>query len=198
MAWCLYKYAFYNLNACPFICLQIELLFSGKVCAEMREAAFGLTKRLAQTAQETFGDFEEAVEKDATKTAVSDGTVHPLTSYVINYVKFLFEYVHLLYFWYSNFLRCNLFVKPVWPRCFGTLFWEDCPNTKTFLYTLQHSLRTILIRLNIFWTMLESFSFSHIRIVLSGTQPYILKFRCEQFLYENVTTVEEYSFIVKM
>lgn len=51
----------------------------------------GLTKWLAQTAQETFGDFEEAVEKDATKTAVLDGTVHPLTSYVINYVKFLFE-----------------------------------------------------------------------------------------------------------
>lgn len=71
---------------------EIELLFSRKVCAEMREAAFGLTKRLAQTAQETFGDFEEAVEKDATKTAVSDGTVHPLTSYVINYVKFLFDY----------------------------------------------------------------------------------------------------------
>ncbi|KAL6273328.1 hypothetical protein ACE6H2_024020 [Prunus campanulata] len=58
---------------------------------EMREPAISLTKRLAQTAQETFGDFEEAVEKDATKTAVLDGTVHPLTSYVINYVKFLFK-----------------------------------------------------------------------------------------------------------
>lgn len=58
---------------------------------EMRESAVSLTKRLAQTAQETFGDFEEAVEKDATKTTVLDGTVHPLTSYVINYVKFLFE-----------------------------------------------------------------------------------------------------------
>ncbi|KAF3685332.1 Exocyst complex component EXO70A1 [Capsicum annuum] len=70
---------------------EIESLFSGKACSEIRESAFGLTKQLAQTAQETFGDFEEAVEKDATKTAVSDGTVHPLTSYVINYVKFLFE-----------------------------------------------------------------------------------------------------------
>lgn len=57
----------------------------------MREASLALAKRLAQTAQEIFGDFEEAVEKDATKTAVLDGTVHPLTSYVINYVKFLFE-----------------------------------------------------------------------------------------------------------
>jgi len=59
----------------------------------MREAAINLSKRLAQTAQETFVDFEEAVEKDATKTTVMDGTVHPLTSYVINYVKFLYEWV---------------------------------------------------------------------------------------------------------
>lgn len=71
---------------------EIEILFKGKACTEIRESALGLTKRLAQTAQETFGDFEEAVEKDATKTAVLDGTVHPLTSYVINYVKFLFDY----------------------------------------------------------------------------------------------------------
>ncbi|XP_077235637.1 exocyst complex component EXO70A1-like [Tasmannia lanceolata] len=71
---------------------EIETIFEGKACTEMRESSLTLTKRLAQTAQETFGDFEEAVEKDATKTAVQDGTVHPLTSYVINYVKFLFDY----------------------------------------------------------------------------------------------------------
>ena len=71
--------------------LQIEILFKGRACTKIREAVMGLTKQLAQTAEETFGDFEEAVEKDATKTAVTDGTVHPLTSYVINYVKFLFE-----------------------------------------------------------------------------------------------------------
>uniref|UniRef100_A0A7N0T318 Exocyst subunit Exo70 family protein n=1 Tax=Kalanchoe fedtschenkoi TaxID=63787 RepID=A0A7N0T318_KALFE len=71
---------------------EIETVFAGKACKEIRDSALGLTKRLAQTAQETFGDFEEAVEKDATKTAVQDGTVHPLTSYVINYVKFLFDY----------------------------------------------------------------------------------------------------------
>ena len=70
---------------------QIESIFEGRACTEMRESALSLTKRLAQTAQETFGDFEEAIEKDATKTTVADGTVHPLTSYVINYVKFLFE-----------------------------------------------------------------------------------------------------------
>ncbi|XAR64765.1 hypothetical protein NMG60_11008585 [Bertholletia excelsa] len=71
---------------------EMETIFESKCCLEMRESALVLTKRLAQTAQETFSDFEEAVEKDATKTAVLDGTVHPLTSYVINYVKFLFDY----------------------------------------------------------------------------------------------------------
>ncbi|XP_047342097.1 exocyst complex component EXO70A1-like [Impatiens glandulifera] len=71
---------------------EIETLFKGKYCNDIRLSATGLAKQLAQTAQETFGDFEEAVEKDATKTTVADGTVHPLTSYVINYVKFLFDY----------------------------------------------------------------------------------------------------------
>ncbi|XVE96303.1 hypothetical protein REPUB_Repub02eG0209600 [Reevesia pubescens] len=71
---------------------EIEYLFGSKSCIDMRESAQSLTKRLAQTAIETFGDFEEAVEKDATRTAVLDGTVHPLTSYVINYAKFLFDY----------------------------------------------------------------------------------------------------------
>ncbi|KAJ6824318.1 exocyst complex component EXO70A1-like isoform X1 [Iris pallida] len=71
---------------------EIETIFEGKACREMREESLSLTKRLAQTAQDTFGDFQEAVEKDATRTAVQDGTVHPLTSYVINYVKFLFDY----------------------------------------------------------------------------------------------------------
>ncbi|KMZ73546.1 Exocyst complex component EXO70A1 [Zostera marina] len=71
---------------------EIQDIFISKSCLEMRETAMSLTKRLSQTAQEIFGDFEEAVEKDVTKSAVLDGTVHPLTSYVINYVKFLFDY----------------------------------------------------------------------------------------------------------
>ncbi|KAL3698862.1 hypothetical protein R1sor_012938 [Riccia sorocarpa] len=70
---------------------EIEVVFSGEQAQPMRDAALSLTRKLAETATETFGDFEEAVEKDATKTLVLDGTVHPLTSYVINYVKFLLD-----------------------------------------------------------------------------------------------------------
>ncbi|XP_076912054.1 exocyst complex component EXO70A1-like [Bidens hawaiensis] len=86
---------------------EIETLFSGKACKEIREAAVGLTRRLAQTAKDTFGDFEEAVEKDATRTAVADGTVHPLTSYVINYVKFLFDYQSTLKQLFHEFDKSN-------------------------------------------------------------------------------------------
>lgn len=69
----------------------MDIIFGSKYFGEMRQAALILTKRLAKTAKNTLADFEEAVDKDATKTVVHDGTVHPLTSYVINYVKFLFE-----------------------------------------------------------------------------------------------------------
>nr|GMC95841.1 exocyst complex component EXO70A1-like [Ipomoea batatas] len=73
---------------------QMDIIFGSKYFSKMRQAALALTKCLAQTAKNTLAHFEEAVEKDATKTVVDDGTVlpvHPLTSYVINYVKFLFE-----------------------------------------------------------------------------------------------------------
>lgn len=71
---------------------EIEIVFSSASATGIRQAAQELIQRLAQTAKDTFGDFEDAVSTDATKTPVLDGTVHPLTSYVINYVKFLFDY----------------------------------------------------------------------------------------------------------
>ncbi|KMZ56999.1 Exocyst complex component EXO70A1 [Zostera marina] len=71
---------------------EIETIFQGKACLVVQQSASSLTERLAQTAHEIFDDFEEAIKNDSTKIAVHDGTVHPLTSYVINYVKFLFDY----------------------------------------------------------------------------------------------------------
>ncbi|KAE9589806.1 hypothetical protein Lal_00021518 [Lupinus albus] len=106
---------------------EMEILFKGKACTEIRDAAMGLTKQLAQTAQETFGDFEEAVEKDATKTAVTDGTVHPLTSYVINYVKFLFDY------------RSTL--KQLFQEFEGT---EDSPQLASLTMRIMQALQTNL------------------------------------------------------
>jgi hypothetical protein len=48
---------------------QIQDVFCGEP-AEGMEAAAGFIRWLAQRAKETFGDFEDAVEKDASKPAV--------------------------------------------------------------------------------------------------------------------------------
>jgi len=75
---------------------EIEVVFAGEAATGMQDAATGLIKRLGQTAKDTFADFEDAVDKDSTKSVVPDGTVHMLTSYVINYVKFLLDYQNTL------------------------------------------------------------------------------------------------------
>uniref|UniRef100_A0A453K9Z2 Exocyst subunit Exo70 family protein n=1 Tax=Aegilops tauschii subsp. strangulata TaxID=200361 RepID=A0A453K9Z2_AEGTS len=82
---------------------QVEVIFQDSFCSEMREAALGLMKLLAQTAHEMFVDFEELVEKDTSKTNVHDGTVHPLTIRVINHVKFLFDYQSTLKLLFQEF-----------------------------------------------------------------------------------------------
>eukprot|EP00270_Netrium_digitus_P005542 TRINITY_DN1738_c0_g1_i1.p1 TRINITY_DN1738_c0_g1~~TRINITY_DN1738_c0_g1_i1.p1 ORF type:complete len:439 (-),score=139.94 TRINITY_DN1738_c0_g1_i1:221-1495(-) len=60
--------------------------------ASVHTKAKALLQRLALTATETLSEFEDAVEHDSSKQSMADGTVHPLTSYVINYIKYLFEY----------------------------------------------------------------------------------------------------------
>ncbi|XP_025805191.1 exocyst complex component EXO70A1-like isoform X2 [Panicum hallii] len=71
---------------------EVEVIFQGKFCSEMREAALNLTKSLAQVAQEILVDFEDAVVKDSSKTNMQNGTVHPFTFEVIKYVKSLLDY----------------------------------------------------------------------------------------------------------
>ncbi|MED6109750.1 hypothetical protein PIB30_036400 [Stylosanthes scabra] len=68
--------------------LEIETLFGGTACTGIREAIIGFTKRLAKMANEVvFGDFDEIIDSSA---IVTDG-VHPLTSYMINFVRVLYD-----------------------------------------------------------------------------------------------------------
>lgn len=70
---------------------QIEETFSGPACSPTRESARMLMMGLAETARSTFVDFEDAVDGDTHIGQVADGTVHALTTYVVNYIKFLLE-----------------------------------------------------------------------------------------------------------
>lgn len=65
----------------------MEDVLRGTTCAPLLKEVHELLARLAYTAHGTFAEFEDAVSRNDTRHVVHDGTVHPLTAYVINYVK---------------------------------------------------------------------------------------------------------------
>ncbi|CAM6007357.1 unnamed protein product [Sphagnum balticum] len=69
---------------------EVESLFSG-VFGVTTEAS-GILTRLGEAAKGTFAEFENAIQRDEVRTAVPGGGVHPLTRYVMNYIKLLCEY----------------------------------------------------------------------------------------------------------
>ncbi|KAJ7535458.1 hypothetical protein O6H91_12G034900 [Diphasiastrum complanatum] len=75
---------------------EMCVIFSGEACAGVREEASGILLRLGEAARGTFAEFENAIYRDTSKTPVPGGAVHPLTRYVMNYIRFLFDYVDTL------------------------------------------------------------------------------------------------------
>ncbi|XP_024375198.1 exocyst complex component EXO70A1 [Physcomitrium patens] len=71
---------------------EIEEIFCGEACAPLRSDAEGILMRLGECARGTFADFESAIQRDGARTPVPGGGVHPLTRYVMNYIKFMCDY----------------------------------------------------------------------------------------------------------
>ncbi|XP_024533986.1 exocyst complex component EXO70A1 [Selaginella moellendorffii] len=75
---------------------EIHSIFSGESCLSVREEASGVLLRLGEAAKGTFAEFENAVQRDPPKTPVPRGALHPLTRFVMNYLRFLLVYVDTL------------------------------------------------------------------------------------------------------
>jgi exocyst complex protein 7 len=71
---------------------DIDSIFSGSSGTSVRSEASGILMRLGEAARGTFAEFENAIQRDGSKTPVPGGTVHPLTRYVMNYIKLLCDY----------------------------------------------------------------------------------------------------------
>ncbi|KQJ85365.1 exocyst complex component EXO70A1-like isoform X2 [Brachypodium distachyon] len=71
---------------------EVEVVFQGDECSGNRKSAMNLVKCLARMTKRTLGEFRDNILKDSPKSMTTDGDVHPLTSYVGNYIKFLFDY----------------------------------------------------------------------------------------------------------
>eukprot|EP00250_Pteridium_aquilinum_P002046 c12254_g1_i1 orf=825-2642(+) len=68
---------------------DIESIFSGASCANLRSEASGVLYRLGEAARGTFAEFASAIKKDTARNPVPGGAVHPLTRYVMNYLRLL-------------------------------------------------------------------------------------------------------------
>lgn len=75
---------------------ELDVIFAGPGGASVRSEAEGILMRLGEAARGTFGEFENAIQRDASRTPVPGGAVHPLNRYVMNYIKLLCDYTDTL------------------------------------------------------------------------------------------------------
>lgn len=79
-------------DALADVLCDIDVLFSDEagemVCVDAKD----VLDRLGKAAIGTFVEFENAVQREASKKPTQGGEIHPLTRYVMNYVKLLVDY----------------------------------------------------------------------------------------------------------
>ncbi|XVE56592.1 hypothetical protein DITRI_Ditri04bG0023500 [Diplodiscus trichospermus] len=73
--------------------LDFEMMVTDEfLCSEAKE----VLARLGEAAKGTFVEFENDVKNEASKKPMQNGEIHPLTRYVMNYVKLLVDYSETL------------------------------------------------------------------------------------------------------
>ncbi|GLJ15821.1 hypothetical protein SUGI_0260940 [Cryptomeria japonica] len=77
---------------------DINSIFSDEcsVSTSIRVEALGILRRLGEAVKGTFVEFENAIQRETSRTPIPGGAVHPLTRYVMNYIRFLFDYTDTL------------------------------------------------------------------------------------------------------
>ncbi|KAL5229170.1 hypothetical protein ABZP36_017435 [Zizania latifolia] len=82
---------------------ELEGLFSGEARDFIKEEAEGILARLGDAVRGTVAEFANAIQGETSRRALPGGEIHPLTRYVMNYVRLLADYSrslnHLLEDW---------------------------------------------------------------------------------------------------
>ncbi|KAE8703518.1 Detected protein of confused Function [Hibiscus syriacus] len=80
-------------DALVYALLEFDVMFTDNyMCIE----ANGVLVGLGDVAKGTFFEFESALKNEASKKPMQNGEIHPLTHYVMNYVKLLVDYSETL------------------------------------------------------------------------------------------------------
>ncbi|XP_042502788.1 exocyst complex component EXO70E2-like isoform X2 [Macadamia integrifolia] len=71
---------------------DIETFFSDEVGSSVRIESHEVLRRLGDSVRGTFLQFENAIQSNASTNPFAGGGIHPLTKYVMNYIKILTDY----------------------------------------------------------------------------------------------------------
>ncbi|MCO5567684.1 hypothetical protein L7F22_021378 [Adiantum nelumboides] len=71
----------------------IDAIFSDELCMGIRMESKRTVMRLGEAARGIFAEFENAIQRESSKTPVPGGAIHPLTRYAMNYIRLLYCYV---------------------------------------------------------------------------------------------------------
>ncbi|KAK2982755.1 hypothetical protein RJ640_025171 [Escallonia rubra] len=66
---------------------EFEAVFSDQYCLFLRNEAFTIWKRLGEAIRGIFMELENLIRRDPAKSAVPGGGLHPITRYVMNYLR---------------------------------------------------------------------------------------------------------------
>ncbi|KAH0905814.1 hypothetical protein HID58_037641 [Brassica napus] len=66
---------------------KMETLFSNKYCSPLKHEAVAIQKRLGEAVRGIFMELENLIRRDPPKTAFPGGGIHPITRYVMNYLR---------------------------------------------------------------------------------------------------------------
>lgn len=81
---------------------ELEIIFSGTSGTSVRTEAHSVLTHLAEAARGIFTEFESAIQRDSSRVPVMGGSVHPLTRYVMNYIKLACDYTDTLKLVYED------------------------------------------------------------------------------------------------
>ncbi|KAJ8440232.1 hypothetical protein Cgig2_023997 [Carnegiea gigantea] len=66
---------------------EFELLFSDQYCVLLRNEAMAIWRRVGEAIRGIFMELENLIRRDPAKSAVPGGGLHPITRYVMNYLR---------------------------------------------------------------------------------------------------------------
>ncbi|KAL6532589.1 hypothetical protein OROHE_014011 [Orobanche hederae] len=66
---------------------EFEMIFSDQYCVPLRNEAVTIWKRLGEAIRGIFMELENLIRRDQAKEAVPGGRLHPITRYVMNYLR---------------------------------------------------------------------------------------------------------------